>query len=193
MSAAIKQLEQQLGVKLLERTGRGIAVTPAGEVLRGHGRELLEHADFVVDAVTARGRSATGRLRLGVSPTARYGIAPALLAACAVEAAGVMIYTTEDTTGALARDVARGDLDMAITFCAPGRGQWRRAVLLREEPAVVHLPAGHGSPRVRGHAARSRRETILVASSHDSVGFTARILMRSPAWNHAPDPSGSVP
>src|ERR671911_3199726 len=41
LSAAIKQLEGQLGVALLERTGRGVTVTAAGAVLLERGRELL--------------------------------------------------------------------------------------------------------------------------------------------------------
>ena len=83
LSAAIKQLEQQLGVELFARNGRQITIRPAGELLRDRGRELLEFAEIVVDAVTARDRAGAGRLRLGLSPTARYGIAPQLLAACA--------------------------------------------------------------------------------------------------------------
>ena len=41
LSAAIKQLEAQLGVTLLDRSGREISLTAAGEVLLRRGRELL--------------------------------------------------------------------------------------------------------------------------------------------------------
>src|SRR4051794_20371620 len=117
LSAAIRQLEAQLGVALLERHGRRVAITPAGERLARRGRELLEHADAVVAAV--RGGAATGSLRLGLSPTARYGVGPRLLAACAAGAPAIMLYTSEDTTGALLRDVHSGRLDLAVTFCPP--------------------------------------------------------------------------
>jgi DNA-binding transcriptional LysR family regulator len=82
LSTAVKQLEQQLGVALLERSGRGFELTPAGELLLVRGLELLGHAGAVADEV--RGRAAgepAARLRLGLSPTARYGVGPALLAA----------------------------------------------------------------------------------------------------------------
>ncbi len=177
LSAAIKQLEQQLGVQLLARNGRNITITPAGELLRDLGRELLEHAEAVVNEVTHRDRTAAGRLRLGVSPTARYGIAPELLAACAASAPAVMIYTAEDTTGALLRDVARGRLDMAITFCAPVEASGIELALVREEHAVVHLRSDHPLAK-RPQLALSDlgAETILVAAGSDSAGFTARIL-----------------
>jgi DNA-binding transcriptional LysR family regulator len=177
LSAAIKQLEQQLGVELFTRNGRKITITPAGEVLREQGRELLEHAESVVDAVVHRDRTAAGRLRLGLSPTARYGIAPDLLAACATTAPAVMIYTAEDTTGALLRDVARGGLDMAITFCAPPDVAGVDQIVVREEAAVVHLPADHRlASRSRLTLPELAGETILVAASRDSAGFTDRIV-----------------
>src|SRR5918995_5230039 len=54
LSAAIKQLEAQLGVALLDRSGRVLGVTAAGELLLEEGRGLLREADRVVEAVRAR-------------------------------------------------------------------------------------------------------------------------------------------
>jgi DNA-binding transcriptional LysR family regulator len=176
LSAAIKQLEQQLGVELLARYGRRVTVTAAGELLLRRGRELLKHADAVAAEVRGQDAAVSGRLRLGVSPTARFGVAPELLAACAVQAPAVMLYTTEDTTGALLRDVADGSLDLAITFCAPAHSGVELA-LLREEPAIVHLPADHRlADRASLTLPELAEETILVAASHDSSGFSARVL-----------------
>src|SRR5918994_6636504 len=138
LSAAIKQLEGQLGVALLERTGRGVTVTAAGALLAERGRELLALADAMVEEVRARDVAAVGRLRIGMSPTARYGVGPALLAAAADGVPGVMLYPQEDTTGALLRDVRRGRLHLAVLFCATGlEGVASR--VLAEERAVVHL------------------------------------------------------
>jgi DNA-binding transcriptional LysR family regulator len=177
LSAAIKQLEHQLGVDLLSRGGRRIAITPAGELLLHRGQDLLEHAEAVVAEVQQRDGAAGGRLRLGVSPTARYGIAPELLAACAASAPAVMIYASEDTTGALLRDVAQGRLDLAITFCAPDPAPGVELTLLRDEPAVVHLPADHPlAERSQLGLKELAGETILVAASRDSIGFTDRVL-----------------
>src|SRR5919206_230720 len=65
LSAAVRQLERQLGVDLLERRGRGIGLTPAGELLLDRGRALLDHADAVAAEVRSRGTPPAGRLRLG--------------------------------------------------------------------------------------------------------------------------------
>lgn len=176
LSAAIKQLEGQLGVELLARYGRRVTVTSVGELLLRRGRELLEHADDVAAEVGGRSASASGRLRLGLSPTARFGVGPELLAACAMEVPAIMLYTSEDTTGALLRGVDEGTLDLAVTFCASAR-PGVDLTLLRDEPAVVHLPSGH---RLAGRGSLTlpdlADETVLIAASNDSSGFSARVL-----------------
>ena len=176
LSAALRQLESQLGVELLRREGRRLALTPAGELLHRRGRELLTSADAVAAAV--RGAAAGGRLRLGVSPTARYELAPRLLAVCASTSPGVMVYTQEDTTGALVRGVADGHLDAAVTFCASEPGPSSvELVPLHEERAVVHLAADHP---LAGEAsitlAQLTDEHVLVASSPDSSGYSERVF-----------------
>jgi DNA-binding transcriptional LysR family regulator len=85
LSVAIKQLEEQLGVDLLKRQGRRVTITPAGELLLQRGRALLEHADTVGEEVRHSEGAGSARLRLGLTPTARYGIAPGFLAACSTE------------------------------------------------------------------------------------------------------------
>ncbi|MDQ3435085.1 MAG: LysR family transcriptional regulator [Actinomycetota bacterium] len=187
LSAAVKQLEQQLGVALLERSGRRIALTAAGELLLRRGKELLEHADAVADEVSQRDSATAGRLRLGLTPTARYGVGPDLLAACARNAPGVMIYTSEDTTGALLRDVAQGRVDLAVTFCAPEPPEGMVLALLREESALVHMPSDH---RLAGRRAVRLEdlvgESILVSAGRDSSGFTDRVLSAFAAAGIAP-------
>jgi DNA-binding transcriptional LysR family regulator len=142
------------------------------------GPELLEHAEEVAEAVRSRDGAAAGRLSLGLSPTARSGLGPELLAACATAAPAAMLYTSEDTTGALLRDVAAGRLDLAVTFCAPEPPPAGvELALVRDEPAVVHLPAGHPlAPREALSLGDLASETILVAASRESGGFTGRVL-----------------
>src|SRR5829696_4427296 len=154
LSAAIKQLEAQLGVELLSRRGRRIAITPAGEQLLRSGRELLAAADSLVDEVRQRGSAPQGRLRLGLSPTARYGIGPRLLAASA------------------------GRLDLAVAFCAPDAVPGDVELIpLHQEPAVVHLAADHPlASRATLSAGDLADVIVLIAASRDSVGFSARIL-----------------
>src|SRR5215831_8172836 len=74
LSRQIKALEQEIGQSLLERQAHSIRLTPAGETLLQEARELLKHADGVVERVRATGRRV--RLRVGYAPSLASGILP---------------------------------------------------------------------------------------------------------------------
>jgi DNA-binding transcriptional LysR family regulator len=176
LSAAIRQLEEQLGVELLERTPRNVQLTRAGRLLLDQGRELLAQADALFSAVREVEHAPRGTVTLGVAPPARFGLAPALLAACGSGAPGVMLYPREDTTGALMRDLRAGRIDMAIGFCA-GPDDALERERLRDEPAVVHVSADHPMARRTSIAlSELREETLIVAGGPDSPGYTQTVI-----------------
>jgi DNA-binding transcriptional LysR family regulator len=176
LSMAIRQLEQQLGVALLDRTSRQVRLTAAGEQLLEQGRQLLAHADAVVGDVQAVERSPSGLLRAGLTPAARFDLVPELLERWSIAVPGVMLHTSEDTTGALLRDVRQGRLDLALVFCAPAVAGLASTVV-RDEPAVVHVRDDHPLAG-RRHVALDElaAETLLVAGGKDSPGYTAAVL-----------------
>jgi DNA-binding transcriptional LysR family regulator len=176
LSAAIRQLEEQLGVGLLERTTREVKLTAAGRLLLDRGRALLAEADEVFAAVRAVEKAPVGRLAIGVAPTARFGLAPELFAACAAAAPGIMLYPREDTTGVLLRELRAGRLDLVIGFCAPPDDALTR-VRLRDEPAVLHVRDDHPlAGRDAVALAELAGETLVVAGGPESPGYTATIV-----------------
>lgn len=64
VSAQLKKLEDQLGMPVLRKEGRGMVTTPAGESLLGYARRLLELNDEAANAV--RGAELAGSVRLGI-------------------------------------------------------------------------------------------------------------------------------
>jgi DNA-binding transcriptional LysR family regulator len=186
LSAAIRQLEQQLGVALLDRSSRQVRLTAAGEQLLERGRELLARADAVVRDVQAIERSPSGLLRCGVSPAARFGLVPDLLERWSTAAPGVMLHTSENTTGALLREVRHARLDLAVVFCPPELGGLA-SMSLCDEPAIVHVRNDHPLAN-RTHVALDElaTETLLVAGGKDSPGYTAAVVAACQAAGFEP-------
>ena len=72
LSRQIKALEDEIGQCLLERQAHSIRVTPVGAALLREARELLQHAEQVLERVRAEGRGL--RLRVGYAPSLAAGM-----------------------------------------------------------------------------------------------------------------------
>ena len=77
VSAQLKKLEDQAGTPLLRKSGRGMVLTEAGEVMLGYARRLLELNDEAVSAV--RGVQLEGRVRLGLQEDFGESMLPEVL------------------------------------------------------------------------------------------------------------------
>jgi DNA-binding transcriptional LysR family regulator len=142
LSAAIRQLENELGVQLFERTTRAVRLTPAGARLLERGVPALSAVDGAfADAVRA-GRGLLGTLRIGSSPAARFELRPALLARVREALPGVELEVSEATSGTLSRELLGERLDAALLFCSdPVPGLARRVV--SEDAVHVLMRASH--------------------------------------------------
>ncbi|HEX6450404.1 MAG TPA: LysR family transcriptional regulator [Trebonia sp.] len=113
LTRAIRELEHQLGVQLLERTTRRVALTPAGEA-------LLWDARIALDAVSAAGRRArhagesTPMLRLALKADIDGGLLPQILDAYAQEEASLSVKLVLGGVGEQAQTVRDGHADAAI-------------------------------------------------------------------------------
>lgn len=97
LSETLRALEEQLGVRLLNRTTRSVAPTEAGERLLARLRPLLDDFAAALDSVNAFRDSPAGRLRLTVPPpTTRLVIRP-LLAAFLKAHPGIELEVTADS------------------------------------------------------------------------------------------------
>jgi DNA-binding transcriptional LysR family regulator len=83
LSAAIGQLEAQLGIKLFERTTRSVTLTNTGVAWLPYAREALAAADRAAEAARDLAAGRAGRLRVGLAATAALELTPRLLRAFA--------------------------------------------------------------------------------------------------------------
>src|SRR4051794_15981614 len=76
VSQHISRLEQALGVRVLERSARGVNLTPAGEVLVRHAAQLLDAARRAEEAVKEAAGVGRAQIRVSAFPSAAAGLLP---------------------------------------------------------------------------------------------------------------------
>ncbi|MFE2527941.1 LysR family transcriptional regulator [Streptomyces sp. NPDC059382] len=114
VSQQLGVLEREAGLPLLERTGRRVRLTPAGEDLVRHAEAVLERLERAeADLAEARGGLA-GVLRVGSFPTATRAIVPAALVTLARRHPRLEPMVSEIDPAAVAHALRAGDLDVAL-------------------------------------------------------------------------------
>ncbi|MQY05874.1 LysR family transcriptional regulator [Actinomadura macrotermitis] len=139
LSRAIRDLERQLGVRLLERTTRRVALTPAGEVLLRDARTALDAVAAAARRARRAGRPEPG-LRLALKADYDGGLLPRILAAYRDEPAALpvrLLLGGRDEQLPALRD---GRADVAL-LPAPFDGRGLDVEPLLTEPRLVALAA----------------------------------------------------
>jgi LysR family hydrogen peroxide-inducible transcriptional activator len=164
LSAAVKNLEDELGVQIFERGKGEVLVTPVGEEIVAQARRALEEAARV-KAVAAQARHPLeGPLRLGVIHTVAPYLLPELVTALGKSAPRMPLDIEENLTANLDGMLRAGMLDAAIValpFAAPGIA----VMPLYSESFRVIVPARH--PWARRRAIRPEElatENLLLLS-----------------------------
>lgn len=126
VSAQMKKLEAQAGAPVLRKAGRGVALTPAGEVLLGYARRLLELNDETQRVL--RGAELEGEVRLGLQEDFGEGLLVRVLAGFARAHPRVRVDARLARNAELLQAVERGRLDLALAWGSGKRTPHARRV-----------------------------------------------------------------
>ena len=176
LSVAIRQLEDAVGNRLVERTSRGAALSAAGQALLPQARALLAGAAEAALLARDVGRGARGRLRIGFVGSLLYGGLPQWLRRFQAAQPGLEVALVELNSQEQLAALARGELDAGFVLARrvpPGL----QAVTVQTAPFVACLPADHPSARARRlPLARLRDEPFVLFSRQVSPDYHARIV-----------------
>ncbi len=143
LSRQIRDLEEEVGARLLARTSRSVALTPAGEAFLGQARAALERAARAVDEARAAAAGTAGRLALGFVNPAMDGFLSSAVAAFRKENPGVSLSLRELPSAAQLEELAAGRLHAGFIRLAGQDLRGLRHAVVRRERYVAALPAGH--------------------------------------------------
>ncbi|GIJ56682.1 LysR family transcriptional regulator [Virgisporangium aurantiacum] len=142
LSRAIAQLERRLGVTLLERTSRAVALTEAGQVLLREGRAALDAVD-AADRRTRRAATGGAGLVLVTKAGASSELLAKLLDAYAAEPGAVAVDVQLCGIGEQERLLRDGRADVALLHHPYDSMSGFDTELLTTEGQLALLPAGH--------------------------------------------------
>ena len=197
VSQQLAALEREVGMRLTERAGRGIELTPAAAILVAHTDALLARLDAAESDLAALRDQVAGRVALAAFPSAGATIVPAAWAALARSAPQVQIDLTEMEPDESLPAVLRGQADVAVAheydlLPRPLDPLFERRELARE-PVLLVVPASSplarapdrpvpldslaGQPFLapRGHTSGAE----LIQRTCARAGFVPRVVARA--------------
>jgi len=113
VSMQVKRLEEAIGQALLERAGRGVALTAHGEQMLGYGRRILALNDEVWARMT--NQKYEGEVTFGVPSDIVYPHVPTILQKFSQKYPRIKVNLISSYTERLKRQMARGEVDLILT------------------------------------------------------------------------------
>lgn len=163
----IRDLEQTLGVDLVERRPGEISLTPIGADIASLAERVLADARDLVDFARHHGRTLAGRLRFGLIPTLAPYVLPKILPELQRRYPDLRIELRETQTRTLLEELVRGALDVLLLALPAGEPEIE-TLRLFDDPFLLAVAAHDPrDPRVpvdpRGLA---RERLILLEEGH---------------------------
>ncbi len=125
LSAGLRELEDLLGARLVERDRQSVLMTPLGEEITQRARLLLAEAQDIVSRAAESAAPMQGLVRLGIIPTIAPFILPDLLARLRIQHPSLQLALREDRTADLLQRLEDGQLDFALIALPYDTGRLR--------------------------------------------------------------------
>ncbi|WKB35991.1 LysR family transcriptional regulator [Terrilactibacillus sp. S3-3] len=183
LSQQIGKLEQELGIKLFKRTGRGVTITGAGEQFYIGAEKTLAEAQMAKDSVKGFINSPHGKLMVGALESLVQTRLPSLLVAFGKEYPGIKVFIRENTTEPLLEALKKGELDLALAHTevndssnidlVPPKGFYSKP--LYQDELVLAVAKGHPLKERKTISIKELREEPFVSFKEGS-GIRSQLL-----------------
>lgn len=178
LSRAVAQLETALDTDLLNRTRRGVEMTPAGRLLLERIEPLLRGLAAIPSDLAALAGGQIGHVRVAFTGLAMATVLPGILREFHQRHPGIRLELTESPTSAQLAALQTGDIACGFFHPDAPTPGLRTRLLLRERNGVL-LPAAHALARDHHDGIRLRdlaaTPFVLFPRTHNP-GFYDRIL-----------------
>jgi DNA-binding transcriptional LysR family regulator len=169
LSRQIRDLEDELGVQLLERNSRFVRLTAAGATFLDEARAVLDRAQEAAQAARAFATGERSEIQLGYAPSPTVELLPQALQAFQKDSPGVRVTLHDLSVQEMLQGLREGRLDAALTVASSSK-QMRGLVFehLRTYPLYLAVNASHRLARAkRVNLSQLQDEPLIVYSRAD--------------------------
>jgi LysR family nitrogen assimilation transcriptional regulator len=140
MSRQIQQLEADLDVQLLERTGHGVKLTAFGQILFRNAEAILQSMSATVDELDAARHNSKGSISIGAPPSFTTTYMADVIESFSQAHPAVRLCAMEASTGGVFTLLASGQVDIAIVLQTANTGRLVVKELMKEPLEVMAAP-----------------------------------------------------
>ncbi|GAA3641384.1 LysR substrate-binding domain-containing protein [Kineosporia mesophila] len=147
LSRLVQKLEREVGVRLFDRDSRGVRLTPAGTAFYGEARRLLALAESAPQQARRISEGSAGRLRVGFTAGAGYGVLPRLLNHLSAQLPDLELELFEMVSRDQVEAVQGHEIDLGLARPPFDAATFGHRLLMREA-LVVAVPDTHPLTRL---------------------------------------------
>ena len=200
VSRQLRDLEEELGVKLFIRKAQGLKLTDDGETALIYARDLLRRSNAMMETFKRRGENTRKTIQVGYIPTALSGFLAQGLRRFHEEHAGVKVHIREMNPRAQEVALTDGEIDLALlgTASGPLKNRFGTAHILKTPLSIV-LPNNHlltlrksinlveleGESFVSLHERNFPRRPQLIADLSEKAGFAIEVDVKANGLSEA--------
>lgn len=137
VSHIVRNLEQELGVKLLRRDAKNVVPTSAGRAFYNHAKKILANYNDMANEICELVRRPKGPLRLGATETAAMYLLPQVLYNFSKAHPDVLISLSVGSTSRVTEDLKQGVVDLCIVEGVAGNGGVVSSEIASDEIVLV--------------------------------------------------------
>jgi DNA-binding transcriptional LysR family regulator len=187
ISEQVRDLEQELGCKLLDRSGRSLQLTPQGQVFLEEARRTLDAAQRAIDVTRKAAHGEVGTLTIGFFLWGAAGFFPRIIREFRKLRPGIRLSLVDMHATQQIAALEAGTIDVGLTRpLQPPLDKVLRSELLFRDPAVAVMRPDH---RLANQAVTVRdlaEERLVVAERRSNTEFFDNVVAMCAAEGFSP-------
>lgn len=194
LSAGIKELEQILNAKLVERSSRHVFLTPLGKVFENEAKDLLDHAETMMARLRGQEKELSGSVQIGIIPTIAPFYASEFFKQVTKTFAQVIPLLSEGLSDQCLERLRHGEIDLAL-IALPYNASGFETATLFSDPFYLAAPKGLSKKKTISLDALNNMDLLLLEDGHclsDHAIGACRLQQRKSDQRHRLSSMGSL-